>query len=173
MRRITRNLLIICTATLLLTGCGAGESRVEQGNREGILHLGNGTEPPGLDPHTTTSVSASWILGALFEGLITLNPATLAIEPGVASQWKVSDDGITYTFHLNPKARWSNGDPVTAADFVWSWRRGLHPTMGNQNAYLLYPVLNAEAFATGKLKDFDEVGVKALDTHTLQVTLKA
>jgi oligopeptide transport system substrate-binding protein len=146
---------------------------VEQGNRQGVLHLGNGTEPPGLDPHTTSSVSASWILEALFEGLITLNPMNLNIEPGVAMRWEKNDDGTAYTFYLNPEARWSNGDVVTAEDFVFSWERALNPMMASQNAYLLYPVLNSEEYATGKVTDFADVGIKALGKHTLQVTLKA
>lgn len=158
---------------LALAACGSGESNVESGNRLGILHLGNGTEPPGLDPHTTTSVSASWILGSLFEGLVTLNPSTLDIEPGVATRWEISEDGTVYTFYLNPAAKWSNGDPVTAQDFVFSWRRSLSPVMANQNAYLLYPVANAEAYATGKLQDFDAVGAKALSDDIFQVTLNA
>jgi oligopeptide transport system substrate-binding protein len=85
----------------------------------------------------------------------------------------ISDDGLTITFHLNPAAKWSNGDPTTAQDFVWSWQRALNPAMGNQYAYMLYPVQNAEAYATGKLDDFSNVGVKALDDHTLQVRLNA
>ncbi|GAB5450781.1 MAG: peptide ABC transporter substrate-binding protein [Halioglobus sp.] len=157
----------------MLMACGAGESNVERGNREGILHFGNGAEPQGLDPHVVTGVPENKIVRALFEGLAVKNPYTLEPEPGVAQSWEISEDGLTVTFHLNPEARWSNGDPVTAGDYVWSWRRALHPTMGNQNAYMLYPVNNAEAFATGELADFSKVGVKALDEHTLQVTLKA
>ena len=67
-------------------------------------------------------------------------------------------DGLTITFHLNPAAQWSNGDPMTAQDYVWSWQRALSPAMGNQNAYMLYPIENAEAFATGKLDDFNACG---------------
>jgi oligopeptide transport system substrate-binding protein len=158
-------------ASLFLFSCSSGESNVVQGNRESILHYGNGTEPQGLDPHVVTGLPESHIVSALFEGLVVKNPHTLEVEPGVAQRWEVSADGLTITFHLNPAARWSNGDPVTAQDFLWSWQRGLSPAMGNQNAYMLYPVENAEAFATGKLDDFNAVGVKALDDHTLQVRL--
>lgn len=168
--------LLACLLGLLAAGlaaCGGGESNVERGNREGVLHFGNGTEPQGLDPHVVTGVPESHIVHALFEGLVTKNPWTLEPEPGVAERWDISDDGLTITFHLNPAARWSNGDTVTAQDFVWSWRRALHPAMGNQYAYMLYPVVNAESFAQGRLEDFGEVGVKALDEHTLQVTLNA
>ncbi len=169
------SLRILCAAlaSIFLLACGTGESNVSQGNRTGVLHFGNGTEPQGLDPHIVTGLPESHIVRALFEGLAVKNPYTLEPEPGVAKSWEVSADGLTVTFHLNPQAKWSNGDPMTAEDYVWSWRRALHPVMGNQNAYMLYPVLNAAAFATGKLDDFGQVGVKALDAHTLQVTLKA
>ncbi|MBK6508444.1 MAG: peptide ABC transporter substrate-binding protein [Haliea sp.] len=164
---------IVVSGALSLTACGDRESNVVQGNRAGILHAGNGTEPQGLDPHVVTGVTESNIVTALFEGLVTKNPYTLEPEPGVAQRWDVSDDGLTITFHLNPAAKWSNGDPTTAQDFVWSWQRALNPAMGNQYAYMLYPVQNAEAYATGKLDDFSNVGVKALDDHTLQVRLNA
>jgi oligopeptide transport system substrate-binding protein len=173
MRLITPALLIICVAALLSAGCGGGESRVSQGNRAGVFHKGNGTEPQGLDPHIVTGLPEYHVLSALFEGLTVKNPYTLEPEPGVAQRWEVSEDGLTVTFHLNPEARWSNGDPVTAEDFAWSWQRALNPAMGNQYAYMLYPVKNAEAFATGKLDDFSGVGVKALDKYTLQVELNA
>jgi len=166
-------LLLTHVITVLLSACSAGESNVVRGNREGILHFGNGTEPQGLDPHVVTGLPESHIVRALFEGLAVKNPYTLEPEPGVAQRWDISDDGRTITFYLNPQARWSNGDLMTAEDYVWSWQRALNPAMGNQYAYMLYPVENAEAFATGKLADFDAVGVKALDKHTLQVRLNA
>jgi oligopeptide transport system substrate-binding protein len=158
---------------LSLLACGGGESNVARGNREGVLHFGNGSEPQGLDPHVVTGIPESHIVSALFEGLTVKNPYTLEPEPGVARRWDISEDGLTITFYLNPEARWSNGDPMTADDYVWSWQRALDPAMGNQYAYMLYPLDNAEAFATGKIQDFSEVGVKALDRHTLQVRLSA
>ncbi|MHA7817906.1 MAG: peptide ABC transporter substrate-binding protein [Pseudohaliea sp.] len=160
------------TALLLVLGaCGSGETNVERGNREGILHYGNGSEPQGLDPHVVTGVPENHLIRALFEGLAVKNPYTLEPEPGVAEAWDVSEDGRVVTFHLRDDARWSNGDPITADQYVWSWKRALHPEMGNLYAYMLYPVKNAEAFATGTLENFDEVGVKALDPLTLEVTL--
>ena len=165
--------LAICLLTIFTLGCGGGESRVSQGDREGVLHYGNGAEPQGLDPHVVTGIPEHHIVNALFEGLASKNPYTLEPEPGIAKSWDISDDGTVITFHINPEARWSNGDAVTAHDYVWSWKRALNPAMGNQYAYMLYPVKNAEAFASGKLEDFGEVGVKALDDLTLEVTLSA
>jgi oligopeptide transport system substrate-binding protein len=156
---------------LFLVGCSAGESNVSQGNREGILHFGNGSEPQGLDPHVVTGVPESKLIDALYEGLTRKNPWTLEPEPGAAASWTFSEDRRVITFKLQPEGRWSNGDPVTAHDFVWSWRRALDPAMGNLYAYMLYPVRNAEAYATGKLQDPEQLGVRALDDHTLEVTL--
>jgi oligopeptide transport system substrate-binding protein len=170
--KILRNLLAIF-ASICLLACGGGESNVVQGNRDGILHYGNGSEPQGLDPHVVTGVPENKLIRALFEGLAVKNPYTLEPEPGVARSWDISDDGKIVTFHINPEARWSNGDPVTAHDYVWSWDRALNPAMGNLYAYMLFPIINAEAYAKGEITDFSEVGVKALDDLTLQVTLSA
>jgi oligopeptide transport system substrate-binding protein len=154
-----------------LVACTGGESNVERGNREQVLHYGNGSEPQGLDPHVITGVPENHIVRALFEGLAVKNPYTLEPEPGVAESWEFSEDRRRITFHINPEARWSNGDPVTADDYVWSWMRALHPNMGNLYAYMLFPVAGAEAFFKGEITDFSEVGVKALDPLTLEVTL--
>lgn len=164
--------LLFCGLILMSCSSGSRESRVEQGNREGILHFGNGTEPQGLDPHIVTGVPEHHIITALFEGLVTKNPATLEIEPGVAESWEISEDGRIYTFHLRDNARWSNGDPVAAEDFRWSWQRALTPELGSQYNYMFFPIVNAEAFANGELDDFIEVGVKVLDKYTLQVQLR-
>jgi oligopeptide transport system substrate-binding protein len=165
--------LWLILAGLSLIACSSGESNVEVGNQTGVLHFGNGTEPQGLDPHVVTGIPEHHIVSTLFEGLVSKNPETLEPEPGVAQRWKVSENGQTLRFHLNPDAKWSNGDAIVAEDFVWSWQRALNPAMGNQYAYMLYPVANAEAYATGELADFGEVGVKALDAQTLQVQLNA
>jgi len=165
--------LVTLVISALLSACGTGESNVTQGNREGILHYGNGAEPQGLDPHVVTGVPENHLIRALFEGLAVKNPITLEPEPGVAERWTFNEDRSVITFYLNPNAKWSNGEQVTADDFVWSWNRALHPETGNLYAYMLYPVKNAEAYAKGDVNEFSEVGVKALDETTLQVTLNA
>ena len=156
---------------LLLIGCSNGENNVSTGNRDGILHWGNGTDPQELDPHIVTGVPEHHILTALLEGLVLKNPANLEPIPGVAKRWQISEDGKTYTFYLRDNAKWSNGDPVTAHDFVWSWWRALQPALGNQYAYMYFPIKNAEAYLKKEIEDFDQVGVKALDDLTLQVKL--
>jgi len=164
-------LLCALIAALGLAGCGGGETRVAQGDREQVLHWGNGTEPQELDPHIVTGMPEHYILIALLEGLVLKDPATLEPVPGVAERWEISADGLVYTFHLRADARWSNGDPVTAGDFAWSWQRALTPSLGNSYAYMYFAIHNAEAFATGKLTDFGQVGVEVLDERTLRVTL--
>ena len=162
---------ILAFTVILIASCDVREGNVDSGNRLGILHYGNGSEPQGLDPHVVTGVPENHIVRALFEGLAVKNPYTLEPEPGVAERWIFSDDKRVITFFLNPNARWSNGDPVQASDYVWSWQRALDPAMGNQYSYMLFPVKNAESFAKGKISDFEKVGVKALDQRTLEVTL--
>ena len=87
----------------------------------------NGAEPETLDPAIATGVPENRIMRELFEGLTTLHPRTLEPLPGVAEAWELSDDGRVYTFHLRRDARWSDGSPVTAEDFEYSWRRVLTP----------------------------------------------
>ena len=135
------------------------------------MHFGNGTEPQSLDPHVMTGVPEVTIARALFEGLVTINPHTLEPEPGVAQSWTLSEDQRLITFQINPDARWSNGDPVTAQDFVWSWQRVLNPKFASLNAETLFPIKNAEAIATGVITDPSVLGAKALDALTLEVTL--
>ena len=171
--RLFRLILPVCVIAGMLTACGSGESNVESGNRDGILHYGNGAEPQGLDPHVVTGVPENHIVRALFEGLAVKNPKTLEPEPGVAERWDISKDGTVYTFYLNPNAKWSNGETMTASDYVWSWNRALHPDTGSLYAYMLYPIVNSEAYSKREITDFNEVGVKALDDQTLQVTLNA
>ena len=156
---------------LTLSGCGDYQSNVESGNREGTLHWGNGTEPQSLDPHIATGVPEHHIISSLMEGLVHKDGETLEPRPGVAKSWDISADGRVYTFYLRKDARWSNGDPHNAHDYVWSWWRALQPALGNLYAYMYFPIANAKAYYDGEISDFSQVGVKALDDYILQVTL--
>jgi oligopeptide transport system substrate-binding protein len=164
-------LLAIIGLILTLSGCGDYQSNVESGNREGTLHWGNGTEPQSLDPHIATGVPEHHIISSLMEGLVYKDGETLAPRPGVAKSWDISADGRVYTFYLRQDARWSNGDPHNAHDYVWSWWRALQPALGNLYAYMYFPIANAKAYYDGEINDFSQVGVKALDDYVLQVTL--
>jgi len=163
-------LLLACAS---LAGCGQNQSNVEKGNAEQELYIGIGTEPEGLDPHIVTGVTEHYVLLSLFEGLTTVHPETLAIEPGVALNWDVSKDGLRYTFYLDPEARWSNGDPLTAEAFLFAYERILTPAMGAPYAYMLYCIRGAEAFNKGELTDFAKVGLSSPDPHTLIIDLEA
>ncbi len=155
----------------LLIGCEK-ETRVEIATREKILLLGNGGEPKALDPHIVSSVGDSNILRATFEGLVAYHPENdMAHEPGVAERWEPNADFSEWTFFLRKNARWSNGDPVTAHDFVYSFNRILHPEMAGPYASMLYFLKNGESYNLGEITDFSEVGVRAPDDHTLVCTL--
>lgn len=167
LHRIILSVLIVS----FFSACGGGENNVTIGNREGILHWGNGDEPQELDPHIITGVPEHHLMIALLEGLVLKDPNTLEPIPGVAESWTISDDGTVYTFKIRDNARWSNGDALTAEDFRWSWERSLLPALGNQYSYMAFPIINAQAFSTGELTDFSQVGVKVLDKLTLEVTL--
>jgi len=162
----------ILAGALALAGCGARETPVSVANREGILLAGNGGDPSSLDPQIIETLNDSRISMALFEGLTIPDPVTLEPRPGVAKSWEYDDKTMTWTFHLRAEAKWSNGDPVTAGDFVFSFQRILTPALGADYANMLYAIKNAQAFNEGSLKDFTKVGVKALDDHTLQIQLE-
>ncbi len=170
---IDASLAVSLTAALAVTtGCRPHETPVERALTTQTLYLGNGAEPADLDPHVTTAYTDYNILIALLEGLTVIDEATSQPIPGTASHWDVSDDGLTYTFHLRPEARWSNGDPVTAHDFAFSFERILRPAMASEYAYMLYPIKNAEAFNSGALTDFSQVGAHAADDRTLVLNLE-
>jgi oligopeptide transport system substrate-binding protein len=134
----------------------------------------NGAEPETLDPAIMTGDPEQKIIFQLLEGLTTYNPKDLTPAPGVAEKWDVSADNLTYTFHLRD-TKWTNGDPITANDFIYSWRRALDPQLNggkpSDYAYQLYYIKGAQDFNEGKITDFNQVGLKATDPKTLVVTL--
>ncbi|MHB0776859.1 peptide ABC transporter substrate-binding protein [Halomonas sp. WWR20] len=114
----------------------------------------------------------SQILMDVYEGLLKESPSGERL-PGMASDWEISEDGLTYTFHLRDDAQWSDGEPVTAEDFIFGWQHLLDPASASKYAYLLYPIANAQAVNTGEAP-LDALGVKSLDAgKTLEVTLAA
>jgi oligopeptide transport system substrate-binding protein len=132
---------------------------------------GNDADPETLDQHKTSTVSEGNILRDLYEGLV-IDAADGSVAPGAASEWTMSDDGLTYTFTIREDAKWSNGDPVTAEDFVYSLRRIMDPATGAKYANVLYPIKNAEAINQGKM-DKAELGVAATGERTVAITLEA
>lgn len=166
---------VFCVGALaivsLFFGCGRRQTLVDAGNRKQILLIGNGTEPQDIDPHVVTGVQEYHIMLSLLEGLVSPDPVDLHPIPGAAEKWDISPDRTVYTFHLRTNALWSNGDPVTAQDFYESYKRILTPSLGSEYSYMHYVVKNAEAYNTNGITDFNQVGYKVLDDHTLQITL--
>ncbi len=138
---------------------------------EVVYHRGNTGEPETLDPHKTSTVYEAHILRDIYEGLVVYD-AKAKVIPGVAESWTASDDGTTYTFKLRASAKWSNGDTVTANDFVFSLRRIMDPATASKYASVLYPIKNAEKINKGEMAK-EELGVKAIDASTLEITLEA
>ena len=155
----------------LLTLTIAISAAIHSANADTILRRGNGSEPKGLDPHTSEGTSEANIKRDIFEGL-TARGKDAAVIPGVAEKWDISADGKTYTFHLRDTT-WSDGTPFTAHDVVYAWQRDVDPATGGKYSFLLYPVKNAKAIAEGDIKDPGQLGAKATDDHTLVVELEA
>src|SRR5688572_21828957 len=160
---MTARVLALTLALLVITACSreptdAAKSLSPQNK---ILLRGNGPEPDSLDPQKARSNEAHTILRDLCESLTSL-ARDASVAPGVASEWKVSEDGKTYTFQLRPQARWSNGDRVVAADFVAALRRLVDPATASQYAQVVDVIANAPEIITGK-KAPATLGVSAPD----------
>lgn len=128
-----------------------------------ILRYVNGDEPESLDPPVSSGQPEARIYMALYEGLVEYDPKTLAAIPALAERWDVNNDSSEFVFHLRRNARWSNGDPITAHDFVYTIRRGLAPALASKNAYLAYYITYAQAY--------NENAVFVRDTKTQQFLL--
>lgn len=125
-------------------------------------------EPPQLDSTLATDMVSNMVLGHIMEGLLRYDKNN-ALVPGIAERWEINEDGAT--FWIRDNARWSNGDPVTAADFVFAWRTAVDPAIASEYAFILFAIKNAEAINTGKLPK-EQLGVRALDERTLEVTFE-
>jgi oligopeptide transport system substrate-binding protein len=169
---------------LAAAGCGGGNEgstgAAGTGGGEGTpaanqtFTIGWGAEPPSLDPGLATDTTSSNVLLNIMDPLVRLNPDTLEAVPSLAESWDVSEDGKTVTFHLRQDGKWTNGDPVTANDFVYSWKRTLSPELAADYAYQLYGIEGAQEYnACQKNCDAlaDKVGVEAPDDYTLVVHL--
>ncbi len=177
MKRLILFLIPMVAIGLLWLGAArgrdAGASRtLEEANRDKILLITEGTEPRTLDPQIAQGVTESHIINALMSTLVEndLNDQSKEI-PGLAERWEHNDDYSVWTFHIRDNARWSNGDPVTASDFVYSYRRMLTASLGAGYADSLFILKGARDYYEGKTKDFGQVGVKAIDDRTLRIEL--
>ena len=155
---------------LALSACNGHHKDETVGKNKDTLIVGNGAgEVPTLDPGKWGDATSLRIIHDLFEGLVFENQKN-ELLPGIARAWDISKDGKTYTFHLRDNARWSNGKPVTAEDFVFAFRRNIDPKTGAAQKDVFRPILNGEAIIAGK-KPALTPGIKALDNYTLQIQL--
>ena len=144
------HLLLVLAALVVVSGCGKRETRVEVANREQILLYGNKAEPQDLDPHVVEGVGEHQIISTLMEGLVAEDPKTLEPVPGIAERWELSPEGRVYTFHIRANAKWSNGDSVTADDYVKSYRRILTPSAAGPSAELFRTANRYRDIAIGR-----------------------
>ncbi|MCF6462192.1 peptide ABC transporter substrate-binding protein [Clostridium sp. Cult1] len=174
---------VILVVAMLFTGCSSPadeadtpsdtseETPAEETGGKKILRSNNSSEPGSLDPALAQGTHESWVLENVFEGLMTFDEKG-ELVPGMAESYEISDDELTYTFTLRDGVKWSNGDPVTAEDFEFTWKRALDPELAADYANILYYIKGGEAYNTGQ-GSRDDVAVKALDEKTLEVTLES
>lgn len=180
-------LSILLVTTIIFTGCVPGSDDVDEDtdtaaetpapetdtedSGEKILRTNNASEPGSLDPALAQGTHESWVLNHTFEGLMKLDENG-EVAPGMAEDYELSDDDLTYTFTLKDDVKWSNGDPVTAHDFEYSWKRTIDPDLAADYAFQIFYIKGAEDYNAGE-GSLDDVGVKALDDKTLEVTLES
>ena len=184
-KRLVSAILASVMAMSLLTGCGGGQDAAGDTTAaaDGAQQAGDAAKPEGnvlryvmsgepetLDPNMNNYASSSNVLLNLFTGLYQYSADGSGVEPACAESYTVSDDGLTYTFKLKEGLKWSDGSPLTAADFEYSWKRELKQETESTAAWQLYYIKNGEAYNNGQC-EADEVGVKAIDDTTLEVVL--
>lgn len=175
-----RPLISIILLSVLISGCAPAGDGTYYGKtvapKDNVLRYISGSEPESLDPQIPTGQPEARVLMALYDGLVEYHPKTMEALPAIAESWEVSADGSEYLFHLRKDAKFSNGAPITARDFVYTFRRGFAPELAAQNAYLGYYIKYAEPYNAGKFfvkdregnfllqKDFEEEAAPAEDT---------
>ncbi|AFS77400.1 oligopeptide transporter, periplasmic-binding protein OppA [Gottschalkia acidurici 9a] len=178
---LSLGLVSVLSLSMVLTGCGGKDNGTGDKNpskvetelaEEQVVKVNWETEPPSLDPQISTDQVSGWILNNIYEGLVRVDKdGKIKQGSGLAKSWKVNEDETVYTFTLRD-AQWSDGTPITAGDFEFAWKRALDPKVASQYADLFYHIKGGEDFNTGKTPDASQVGVKALDEKTLEVTLE-
>lgn len=182
-KKLVSLVALLLVAACMLSACGfTGDSETTTTTDDGtgttetsgkVLRISMAGAPTDINPVTSSTNEGAEILGSMTEGLVRQNADGEVLEgSGLAESWEISEDGTVYTFTLRD-ATWSDGTPITADQFVYAWEKVLNPESASMYAYMLYVIKNATAYNTGELTDFNEVGVKALDEKTLEVTLEA
>ena len=160
-----KKLLLTLAMSLFLLSCGNG------GNDQNTFSVNIVTEPSSIDPQITTDIPGGTVDELILEGLLRKDKNGKSVA-GLAKSWEKSKDGLKWTFHLRDGIKWSNGDPVTAKDFKAGWLRALNPATAASNANMLFVIKNGEKY-NAKKASAEEVGIKAVDDKTLEVTLEA
>ena len=171
-KKVFAALLATAMTATLIAGCGTPGSggSSDGGSSDGkVFRYSTSTEPTTLDPTKSNCIPDNEIQHALTESLVRNTGGE--VNPGVAESWEVSEDGLTYTFHLNPDAKWSDGEQITAQDFVYSWQRLMNPDTAAPYAFIGEYLKNGLAVEKGEM-DPSQLGVVAQDDTTLVVTLE-
>lgn len=158
--------LLLAYSLFLFASCGGGNI-----HEEGVLRLNVGPEPQTIDPTLNSAIDGSMYIIHAFEGLAQKDKEG-KIVGGVAESWDISENGTKYVFHIRSNAKWSDGKPVVADDFVYSWRRATDPKTAANYSYQMEPLKNAKKITAGEMP-VESLGVKAIDDNTLEVTLEA
>lgn len=172
MRRRTGFTFVTLLVIISMIAVGCTPKNDSGDANETVFRMNLSEEPPTLDPAQSQDQVSSTVINGMYEGLTRKNENG-DVEAGMAASWEISEDNLTYTFKIRDDAKWSNGDPVTANDFEFSWKRALDPELAPKPAayaYQLYYIKGAEAYNMGEATA-DTVGVKALDEKTLEVVL--
>lgn len=170
-RRVLALLLAFCLV-FALAACGGGEKKSE-GNKDFEMTISIASEPMTIDPALNSAVDGAIMIQHMFEGLMTWKDdgeGNAVLTEGQAKSYEISDDGLVYTFKLRDDAAWSDGQPVTANDFVYAWQRLVTPATAADYNYIIDAVVNANEIMAGE-KDPSELGIKALDDSTVEITL--
>ena len=159
-------LIILSVIVLMIVSCGKTKTDTAETSP---IYINLGPEPKTIDPTLNSLNMASCYIHHAFEGLTKID-SNNNVKAGMAESWSVSDDGLTYTFNIRKNAKWSDGKPVTAKDFEYSWKRAVNPNTAAEYSYMMEIVKNAREINEGTM-DYDSLAVKAIDDHTFEVTL--
>jgi len=162
-------MVAIVIAVFVVDNSLSEDEKIEAKSEPKIIKWNLGSEPATLDPQLTKDLYGGSVINHLFEGLFRYRGHH--IEPAIAERYDMTADGLTYTFYLK-ETKWSDGQPLTARDFEYSWKRALDPTTGSEYAFQFHTIAGGEAYHSGKT-DASSVAVKAIDDLTLQVTLSS
>lgn len=169
---------VVALSGLVLAGCYGGSANTKSSNSAsgnstdggGVFNLVVPQEMPTADLSLATDTISFTALNNVYEGIYRLDKDSKPQPAGASELAEVSEDGLTYKIKLREDAKWSNGDPVVAADYVYGWQRTVDAATASEYAYLFAPVANAEEITAGK-KDKSELGIKAVGDHELEITL--